>query len=140
MKKIIFSALLAVIFFQFFTFTPIISLARADGPADINTQEGFNNGEIQEAFGATSEPADPRVIVSNIIKVILTLLAIIFIVLLVYAGFTWMTSGGEEEKVNKAKDTIVRAVIGLVIILSAYGVTIFVTKSIINSTKTNLYQ
>jgi len=140
MKKIQFLVILPIIFIQLFTFTPYIPLARADGPTDIANQQGFGNGgEISTAFGETGEPTDPRVIISNIIKTVLGLLAIIFIVLLIYAGFSWMTAGGEEEKVTKAKETITRAIIGLAIILSAYGVTLFVMKAIINSTKRSLW-
>lgn len=140
MKKILLLIILPIVFCQFFAFTPIVYIARADGPTDINRQEGFGNGgEIPTAFGATDKPVDPRTIISNIIKVFLGLLAITFIILLIYAGFTWMTSNGEEEKVNKAKDTIARAAIGLIIILAAYGITIFVTKALIDATKPSAY-
>lgn len=142
MKKILILIVLPVIFCQFFALSPNVSIARADGPADINNQEGFGSGgEISNAFGETDgQPADPRTIASNIIKVVLGLLAAIFIILLVYAGFTWMTSNGDEEKVNKAKDTIIRAVIGLAIIIASYGITIFVMNAIINASKPGLYQ
>lgn len=140
MKKIIFLIVLPIIFCQFLAFAQAIPAARAEGPADIDLQEGFSNGEIKEAFGATNGPVDPRIIISNVIKVVLTLLATIFVVLLIYAGFTWMTSNGDQDKVSKAKDTIARAIIGLIIILASYGVTVFVTKAVINSTKTSLYQ
>ncbi len=67
---------------------------------------------------------------SNIIKLViesfLSLLAIIFIILIIYAGFTWMTAGGDEAKVTKAKDTIQRSIIGIVIIIAAYSITYFV--------------
>jgi uncharacterized membrane protein len=61
-----------------------------------------------------------------LIKTVLSFLAIIFVVLLVYSGFQWMTAQGNEDKVTKAKETIVRAVIGLVIIIAAYSITAFV--------------
>jgi hypothetical protein len=136
MKKIIFLLFAPVILMTFLTFTPVVSIARADGPVDINSQQGFGNGgEISTAFGSSDNPTDPRTIVSNIIKVALGLLGIIFIVLLIYAGFKYMTSQGNEEQVDSAKKQIVSAIIGLIIILSAYGITVFVTKAIINATK-----
>ena len=58
-----------------------------------------------------------------VINTILGLLALIFIVLLIYAGFTFMTAQGDDKKVTKAKDTIRNAVIGVVIILFAYIIT-----------------
>jgi len=65
-------------------------------------------------------------IAALIIEALLGLLAIIFIALLIYAGIQWMTAEGNEEKVDKAKQTIFRAVIGLIIVISAYALTYFV--------------
>jgi len=73
-------------------------------------------------------------IIARVIKVILSMLGIIFIILLIYAGLGWMTSGGNEEKVGKAKKTITAAIIGLVIVLSAYAITVFVIDNLIGST------
>jgi len=53
-------------------------------------------------------------------------LSLIFIVLILYAGYNWMTAGGEEKKVEDAKGTITRAIIGLVIIIAAFAITYFV--------------
>lgn len=65
-------------------------------------------------------------IVATVIQAFLGLLGIIFIILILYAGYNWMTAAGEEEKINKAKDTIRRAIIGLIIIIAAYSITYFV--------------
>ncbi|MFA5359826.1 MAG: hypothetical protein WC349_02600 [Patescibacteria group bacterium] len=64
------------------------------------------------------------------IKAFLGLLGIIFLVLIIYAGFTWMTAQGEEEKVTRAKETLQRAIIGLIIIVAAYSITYFVFNSL----------
>ncbi|MBU0880326.1 hypothetical protein KKB33_02250, partial [Patescibacteria group bacterium] len=66
------------------------------------------------------------------IQAILGLLGIIFLILILYAGFNWMTAAGDEEKVTKAKETLSRAIIGLVIIVSAYLITIFVFSKLPN--------
>ncbi len=63
-----------------------------------------------------------------VIKAFLSLLGIIFVVLMLIAGYNWMTAGGEEEKIRKAKNTIQRAIIGLAIIILAYSITYFVFK------------
>lgn len=65
-------------------------------------------------------------LIANIIKVALGFLALIFVVLMVMAGFQWMTSGGNEEQAKKAMGTIKTAVIGLVIVLAAYAITYFI--------------
>ena len=71
--------------------------------------------------------------VGNYIKIALSLVGTIFIALTVYAGFLWMTASGEDEKVTKAKDILQAAVIGLVITVSAYSITYFVTGWIFSS-------
>lgn len=50
----------------------------------------------------------------------------IFFVLIVYAGLTWMMSAGNEEVVTRAKKILTAAIIGLVIVLSAYAITTFI--------------
>ena len=74
------------------------------------------------------------VTISLIIKIILGFLGVIFVILLIYAGFMWMTSAGNEEKISKAKKTMITSIIGLAIILSAYIITIFVLDNILVAT------
>ena len=56
----------------------------------------------------------------------LSLIGVIFLILMIYAGYNWMTARGEEEKVEKAKDTITRAIIGLIIVVGAYAIWAFI--------------
>lgn len=65
-------------------------------------------------------------VVAAVIKGFLGLLGIIFVVLIVIAGNKWMNARGNEEKVEEAQDTIRRAIIGLIITVSAYAITYFV--------------
>lgn len=74
-------------------------------------------------------------IVGGVINAILSLLGVIFLALLVYGGFKWMTAGGEEEEVTKAKDVIKHAIIGLIIVLAAAAINAFVFESIAQSFK-----
>lgn len=45
----------------------------------------------------------------------------------------WMTAGGDEQKVTKAKDLITQAVIGLIVVLAAYAITAFIGTELINT-------
>ncbi len=67
-------------------------------------------------------------IIATLIQAGLGLLAAIFLVLMIIAGFQWMTAGGNEAQVKKAQDTIKTAVIGLIIVLAAYAITYFIFK------------
>lgn len=66
------------------------------------------------------------VIIGNVIGNILTLIGVIFFVLMVYGGFLWMTAHGESSQVDKAKETIIAAVIGMVVVLASYALTSFI--------------
>jgi len=78
---------------------------------------------------------DPREIVANIIKILLGFLGTIAVVLIIYAGFLWMTAAGKPDNTKKAKDIMSAAVTGLVIILISYGITVFVTNALSNAIK-----
>ena len=85
------------------------------------------------SWGSAGEPninADLASIVGIVMQTFLSLLGIIFIVLIVYAGYNWMTAGGSEDKVALAKNTLTRALIGLIIIIAAYAITYFVFGSL----------
>jgi len=78
---------------------------------------------------------DIRVTIARIIRVALSFLGIIAVVLVLYAGFTIMTAGGNEENVTKGKKILMNAGIGLAIILSAWAITQFVITRLENATK-----
>lgn len=49
--------------------------------------------------------------------------AITFLGLMIYAGFTWMLARGNAQEVERAKNIIIYAVIGLAVVLGAYVLT-----------------
>ncbi|MCX6779632.1 MAG: hypothetical protein NT034_00410, partial [Candidatus Magasanikbacteria bacterium] len=81
--------------------------------------------------------ADIRIIIANIIKSALGLLGILAVSLMLYAGYEWMTSGGNEEQIGTAKKILLNAVIGLAIILSAYSIVAFVMTKLVEATGYN---
>ena len=69
-------------------------------------------------------------LVPKLIEAFLGLLGIIFIILIILAGYNWMSAGGDEVKVTKAKETLSRAIIGLFIIIAAYAITVFIFEAL----------
>ena len=69
---------------------------------------------------------DVRVTISSIINVALGLLGTVAVVIILAAGFQWMTAGGNDEKVAGAKKLMISGVIGLAIIMSAFAISKFV--------------
>ena len=102
--------------------TPPASAQESDASAEMGRQLQAAAGQNGAALGA---PVDPRVTVVLIIRVLLSLTTLVLIGLNIYAGVQWMTAGGNEEQVTGAKTTIRNATIGLIIVLSAYSITIF---------------
>jgi hypothetical protein len=74
----------------------------------------------------------------NFIEILLSFLGVVFLVLIIYGGFMWMTAQGNEEQVGKAKKIIVNSVVGTVIVMLAYAITFFVLWATSDSAGFNL--
>lgn len=81
-------------------------------------------GEVVAPSGLTNQPL--TTVLGNLISVVLSVLGVVLLVLVIYAGILWMTAGGDSGKVDKAKALITNAVIGLVLILAALAISTFV--------------
>lgn len=95
---------------------PMVTLAKSYGLQDTGKEIGYAETGSRDVYST----------VNVAIQVGLSAIAFIFFGLMLYAGFMWMTAGGVEEKVTKAKGTILAAVIGLIVIAAAYAITKFV--------------
>jgi len=89
---------------------------------------------LADIYGAEGEPEDPRVTAMRITNYALGFLSVVFIALILYAGFRWMTSGGNEEHITKAKKIMIASVIGLGIVLTALAITNFIFRVLIKGT------
>ncbi|MBU4257153.1 hypothetical protein KJ586_02350 [Patescibacteria group bacterium] len=100
-------------------------LLNTETASDIKSQaQGFS------AFAGFDDSTTIGGVIALVVQAFLGLLGIIFLILIITAGYNWMTAGGEEEKIRKAKDMIQRAIIGLIIIIAAYAITYFVFKNL----------
>lgn len=96
-------------------------------PASAQSMRDAALGNLNKAVGKFGLESDLATSAGTVIKTALSLVGTIFLILTVYAGILWMTARGNEEHVKKAKEIITASIIGLVIVLSAYAVTYFVT-------------
>jgi hypothetical protein len=85
-----------------------------------------NLGAVGSTAGYSSSGKTLPEMVGSIIQQVLLLLGIILVIIIVYAGFKWMTAGGNSYPGRDAKTMILNAVIGLVIMLAAYAITSYV--------------
>lgn len=73
-------------------------------------------------FGTASTQQEPVFIIATIIQVLLGFVGAATLLVFIWGGFNLIFSGGEAEKINKARSTLLWAVIGLAIILSSYAI------------------
>ncbi|MBI5369876.1 hypothetical protein HZA85_01645 [Candidatus Uhrbacteria bacterium] len=71
-------------------------------------------------------PTSLPVFIGGLINVVLSVLGLVFLVLIVYAGYMWMTASGDSTKVDKAKKLIGQALIGMIIVIASYAISAFV--------------
>ena len=105
---------------------PMVTMAQNIDVGIDEITTGFNNEGLSDT--------DPRIIVARIINVALLFLGIIAVVIILIAGFKWMTAAGNEDKVGEAKKLMGAGVIGLVIVLSAWGIASFLLTKLITAT------
>lgn len=67
-----------------------------------------------------------QTVIGNVIKVVLGVIGTVALVMFVYGGISWMTAGGNPEQVNKAKNTLIWATLGLVLIFLSYAIVYFI--------------
>lgn len=84
--------------------------------------------------GINRYPTNPEEAVTRIIQWVLSFVGVIFLILMIVGGFKWMTSGGNQETINNARRTVASAAIGLIIVLSAYAITVYLGSIFANTT------
>ena len=93
------------------------------------------NNALESSIASTGlGNTSPTTTAAQIINAFLGVLGIIALVLIIYAGFRWMTAAGNEERVNDAKKTLQAATIGLIIVLGSYGIALYVFSTIESAT------
>ena len=78
--------------------------------------------------------SDPRDMASQVISIVLGFLGIVAVVIILLGGFRWMTAGGNEDRVSEARKLIAAGIIGLVIVLAAFGIAQFVLDQLYQAT------
>ena len=107
---------------------PVHAQTGQDDPLKLLQDTGVGQGSPADA--GTRLPQ----LVGRIIRVLIGLLGVIFLVLIVYAGFIWMLARGDSGEVDRAKDIIKSSIIGLIIVFIAYTLTGFIINAILKAT------
>ena len=100
----------------------------------INLGNNLTKGAAESAgYSAATETTFSETL-GTVIKMALSVVGVIFTILMVYAGYLWMTARGEDSQVEKARNIITQSIIGLVIAVGAYSITAFVVPKLLEKT------
>jgi hypothetical protein len=127
-KKRIWS-LFIVLILGILQLSPLLQVTPARADDSLVQQQSLLTQVGNQTYGAGQK--DVQLLAVTIIKTALTFLGLIFLVLLLWAGFKWMTAGGNETKIKESVKQIQNAAIGLIIILAAYGITVYIVKMLV---------
>ncbi|MEK7580619.1 MAG: Ig-like domain-containing protein, partial [Patescibacteria group bacterium] len=96
-------------------FSPLYALAQDwnQGLNQFQTQTGLGNQDLATTIG-------------RIVNIVLGFLGLIAVIIIIIGGFIWMTSGGAQEKIDKAKALIKAGVIGMIIIVLSFTLATFI--------------
>ncbi|MDO5452005.1 MAG: hypothetical protein Q4F56_02865 [Candidatus Saccharibacteria bacterium] len=101
-----------------------------------------SNGDISKCASTDAGCVNPDTMVINLIQWVVGVAGVVAVIFIVYGGISYIISSGDPNKVKKAKDIILYAIIGLIIVALAEIITAFVsgiirdanTKALINET------
>ena len=128
MKKRL-ALLLASLGIMVLCIAPAVSVAAVDPFEGVCTERGTNNSPACGASGKNPLTGKDGVLY-KVTRVIAFISGITAVIIIIIAGFMYVTSGGDSGKVNKAKQTIIYAVVGLLVILLAQAIISFVLTNV----------
>lgn len=94
---------------------------------NVLAQTPFSIENIGSEVGLST--ADLRDTVINIIRWVLGILGLVGVGYVIYGGFLYLTSHGNEQQIEKAKQVIVNALIGIAIVLLSFAIVFFVART-----------
>lgn len=118
--------------FIFIIFGAFINTAIAQENYNFANESGLTSTGKNAGYSSTTP--SPENIVGRAIQTVLGLLGIVFLALMIYAGIMWMTAQGNEQKVEKAKNMITEAIVGLIIVVISYAIAFFIIQYFSNNT------
>ncbi len=92
-----------------------------------------NLASVKAGAGTNYGNADLPTLIGRFVSIILGVMGIILVVYIIMAGVAYMTAAGDDKKIQKAKDNIKNAIIGMFIILAAYSISTFVISLLVTA-------
>lgn len=104
-----------------------VSVISSDGVFALSLSDGL--GAAEGAQGLARD-TDGNSIVTTIIDILLWLVVILSVIMLIFGGIKYATSAGSSEKITSAKNTIMYAIIGLIIAVFSWALISWITTTL----------
>ena len=101
--------------------------------AALSVQDG---AEAARADGMPYNLIGPEGVFTQVTNTVLYIVGIVSVIMLIYGGLRYVISGGDSKKVTDAKNTILYAIIGLIISILAFAIVNFVINAITGESNT----
>ncbi|MBM3210515.1 hypothetical protein FJZ39_04220 [Candidatus Saccharibacteria bacterium] len=110
----------------------LISSALVPEAAQAFNYEAGAPGGVESArgTGVPTEISGDGGVIQQIINILLFIIGIISVIMLIIGGLRYVVSGGKSDQVTAAKNTILYAIIGLVVAIFAYAIVRFVVEAV----------
>ena len=101
----------------------VTTLMADSASAQLNLESGINSAK---GTGAPDNVTEDDGLIKKVVNLLLWAIGIISVIMIIIGGIRYATSNGDSNQVTAAKNTIMYAVIGLVIAIFAYAIVNFV--------------
>ena len=96
---------------------------------DVDPAKSIGDG-VKDIGGGEADSKGLTDMIKTIVNVLLFLLGAIAVIMIIFGGIKYTTSNGDSSQVTSAKNTILYAVVGLVVAILAYAIVNFVISSL----------
>lgn len=125
MNKLNIKRILSGLFLSCFVFCVfLMPVLAADGNHGLDATA--EQAGADSFIGGPGKTVSVATIIGTVLGAVLAFVGVLFFGLMIYGGLLWMTARGNDQQVEKAKDLIIQAVIGIIIVLGAYAITTFI--------------
>ncbi len=117
------------LFVAMFVIVPTLALAQGDQTAGNQTAGNPKTPQSVSLTNPLGEGTTVPSLIGRVINAVLGIVGSLALVMFIYGGFTWMLSGGNSSAIEKGKNILIWASLGLVIIFISYALVSFVIKT-----------
>lgn len=130
MKKLIISLIVAVSVLSPMLAVPTVAFAQSDPLRDACVGKAFSESSACKNRTVGNPLLGPDGIITKIAQILVIVVGIVSVIVIIVGGFKYIISMGDPSALKSARDTIIYAVVGLVIAVVAQSIVSFVLRKL----------